>query len=97
MGKHEHAANIASLYENGDRENPDNYSPISLLNITHKQLMTYIIYKRISSKMDPLLCTNQSGFRKGRSTIDPIYCVRRLQAIVERGKDKLVMLLDSEK
>ena len=80
--KHENAANIASLhYKKGDHENPENYRPISLLNITYK-LMAHIIHERISCKIDLLLGNNQSGFRKGRSTIDPIYCVRSLQDIV---------------
>ena len=60
--------------------------------------MAYIIYKRISDKTDPFLGNLHSGFGKGRSTVDPLYCVRRLQDIVERGRDRLILiLLDWEK
>ena len=97
MGYTDNDANIASLFKKGDHENPENYRPISLLNVTYK-LMAYIIHNRICYNLDPHLGNLQSGFRKGRSTVDPIYCVRRLQDIVEQGNDRLIMiLLDWEK
>ena len=97
IGEYENAANIASLYKKGDHENPENYRPISLLNVTYK-LMAYIVHQRISEKLDPLLGDLQSGFRPGRSTVDPLYCVRRLQDVVEKGKDRLILIfLDWEK
>ena len=97
LAKHENSANIASLFKKGDHENPENYRPISLLNISYK-ILAYIMHERISSKIDKLLGDNQSGFRRKRSTIDPIYCVRRLQDLAESGKDRMVMIfLDWEK
>ena len=60
--------------------------------------MAYIIHNRISSKIDKLLGDSQSGFRQKRSTIDPIFCVRRLQDLAESGSDRMVMIfLDWEK
>jgi len=92
LSQYENSANIACLYKKGDHENPENYRPISLLNVTYK-LMAYIIQERISEKLDDFLGNLQSGFRKGRSTIDPIFCVRRIQDIAEHGHDRLIMIM----
>ena len=82
----------SSNFKKGDHENPEIYRPIRLLNVSYK-LMAYIIHDRICSKLDQYLGHQQAGFRKGRSTLDPLYCVRRLQDLVEKGHDKLVMIL----
>ena len=79
---------MASLYKKGGQGNPENHRPISVLNVAHI-LMAYIVHDRISSKLDTLLGNQKSGFRKGRSTINPI----RLKDIVEQGHDRLVLVL----
>ena len=61
---------------------PQNYRPIALLSVIYK-LLASIIQKRISSKMDGVLDKIQLGFRKGRSTSQPLFILRRTQEIQE--------------
>ena len=90
-------AQVASLYKKGDHDNPENYRPISLLNTSCK-IFAYILKVRIAVALDNKIGETQSGFRKGRSTIDPLFCVRRLVDVVEQGYEPLVMIfLDWEK
>ena len=87
----------SQAYNKGDHEDPGNYRPISLLNTSFK-IYTHIIHQRITKHIDPQLGNLQFGFREGKSTSEPIFCVRRLQDIVEQGREKLILiLLDWEK
>ena len=66
-------AKVIPLYKDGDRSDPSNYRPISLLPVIGK-IFEKIIYLRIVNFLDhfKLLNKNQFGFRKKRSTIDAI-------------------------
>ena len=66
-------AKVIPLYKDGDRSDPSNYRPISLLPVIGK-IFEKIIYHRIVNFLDhfKLLNKNQFGFRKKRSTIDAI-------------------------
>ena len=85
------------LFKNGDKGDVANYRPISLLNTIYK-LLTAILQKRISDKLDKFLQPTQYGFRQNRGTTQATHYVRR---IVEKGdmtQTKTVMvLLDWEK
>ena len=89
---------IASLYKKGDHENPENYRPISLLNTTYK-IFAFVLKVRLASALEKHLHQTQFGFRKGRSTVDPLFCLRRrITDVVEQGNDQLVLIfLDWEK
>ena len=88
---------IASLYKKGDHENPENYRPISLLNTTYK-IFAFVLKVRLASALEKHLHQTQFGFRKGRSTVDPLFCLRRITDVVEQGSDQLVLIfLDWEK
>ena len=90
-------AHIASLYKKGDHENPENYRPISLLNVSYK-IYAYILKSRLAMALEEHLSPTQFGFRASRSTIDPLFCLRRLTDVVEQGHDKLILIfLDWEK
>ena len=54
-----------------DRNNPDNYWGISLLNSGYK-IYSKIIAKRLTAVAEVLLLDEQNGFRKGRSCMDSI-------------------------
>ena len=68
-------ADLAVIYKKGPTNKPENYRPIALLNIGYK-LMASVIQKRLSEAMDDRINPAQFGFRKGRSTAQPIHmCV----------------------
>lgn len=78
---------------NGD----DNYRPISLLNSLYK-LYAIIIKSRLTEGLELILGALQFGFRTRHSTTQPIFCLRRIIAYLERGDgDGLILLIDWEK
>ena len=90
-------AGLAVIYKKGKTEQPENYRPIALLNIGYK-LMASMIQKRLSEAMDDRIDPAQFGFRKGRSTSQPIHIYRRVQEIHEEaGLELVTILLDWEK
>ena len=90
-------ANIAVLFKKGSTENPENYRPIALLNTTYK-ILASIIKRRLAEGMDQAIDEMQFGFRKGRSTSQPLQIVRRTAEIVEEsGAAMYMLLIDWEK
>ena len=85
-------ANIAVLFKKGSTDNPENYRPIALLNTTYK-ILASIIQRRLAEGMDQAIDEMQFGFRKGRSTSQPLQIVRRTAEIVEEAGDSMYMLL----
>ena len=57
--------------------------PVVLLNATCKCL-SLVVLARIAPNVDAFLSPNQSGFRKGRSTSDVVWCKRWLAAKAQR-------------
>ena len=87
-------ADLAVIYKKGPTYKPDNYRPIALLNIGYK-LMASMIQKRLSDAMDDRIDPSQFGFRKGKSTAQPIHIYRRIQEIHEEaGLELITILLD---
>jgi len=60
---------VIPIHIKGDRNNPDNYRVISLLNTGYK-IYTKVIAKRLTVIAKALLLEEQSRFRKGRSCMD---------------------------
>jgi len=60
-----------------DRNNPDNYRGISLLNTGYK-IYSKIIAKRLTVIADVLLLEEQNGFRRGRSCMDCIFSASQI-------------------
>ena len=90
-------ANVAVLFKKGSTENPENYRPIALLNTTYK-ILASIIQRRLAKGMDQAIDEMQLGFRKGRSTSQPLQIVRRIAEIVEEsGAAMYMLLMDWEK
>ena len=60
---------VTPLHKNGDRTDPDNYRPISVLS-TISKLLERCIHDQLYAYLtgQNLLSEQQSGFRKGRST-----------------------------
>ena len=90
-------AEVVSIFKKGNTEFPQNYRPISLLNSSYK-IFTKILQKRIADATDQLISNTQFGFRKSRSTAEPLFCVRRLQDLGESGHENIILIfLDWEK
>ena len=90
-------ADLAVIYKKGSTDKPENYRPIALLNIGYK-LMASMIQKRLSDAIDDRIDPSQFGFRKGKSTAQPIHIYRRIQEIHEEaGLELITILLDWEK
>ena len=58
---------VIPVYKNGPKSCPSNYRPIALLSIFSK-VMENIVLKCIRAFLDPLLTTQQSGFRRNDGT-----------------------------
>ena len=90
-------ADLAVIDKKGKTEKLENYRPIALLNIGYKP-MASMIQKRLSEAMDDRIDPAQFGFRKGKSTSQPIHIYRRIQEIHEEtGLESVTVLLDWEK
>ena len=73
---------MVPIYKNkGDVQNCENYRGIKLMNHTMK-LLERLIEQRL--KKETNVSENQFGFMRGRSTMEPIYLLRRL---MERYRD----------
>ena len=71
-------AKVICIFKKGNAHLPVNYRPISLLESIYK-LYAKMILNRIQPQVDQVLRKTQFGFRKNRSTSDPIHIVRRAQ------------------
>ena len=90
-------ANLAAIYKKGHTDRPDNYRPIALLNVTYK-LWAIIIHVRLYETIDERICKTQFGFRKNKSTAQPLFVYRRSQELQEdSGASFHTLLLDWEK
>ena len=90
-------ARVASLFKKGDYKSAENYRPISLLNTIYK-IKARVVKDILEDGIDGELQPTQYAFRKARSTLQPIHCIRRLMDKAERAGDPLgIILLDWEK
>ena len=72
-----HQSQIIPMPKKGDLSLVTNYRGIALMSIAAK---TYnkMILNRLTPFVEPLLRKNQNGFRRGRSTLSQILCLRRI-------------------
>lgn len=77
---------IVPLHKRGDREQVGNYRGISLLCSGYK-IYAQILNKRLQREVESkgMLPESQSGFRRGRSTIDNIFI---LDHLIQREKSR---------
>ena len=90
-------ARVVTIYKKGNPDLPENYRPISLLQRLYK-VYARLLQNRLAEAIDDRVWKTQFGFRKKRSTSQPISIVRRIQDYMESSGDRLIMLfLDWEK
>ena len=68
---------IIPIPKKGDLSLPTNYRGISLMPIAAK-IYNKLLLNRLIPFVGPILPKNQNGFRRGRSTLSQILCLRRL-------------------
>ena len=81
-------ANITPIYKKGDRSDPNNYRPISLLNTS--KLLEKIVFKHIFNHLrdNHIISQWQSGFMPGCSTITQLLEIyHQFCEAVDNGKE----------
>jgi len=71
-------ARVACIFKKGDPTCPDNYRPISLLQIGYKLFSSMILARLTKNGVEDKLWRTQFGFRSGCGTRDAIFIARRL-------------------
>ena len=85
------------LHKKGDRDNLNNYRPISLMSNVYK-IFSKIVLNRLSKVLDENQPREQAGFRKTYSTIDHIHVMTQLiEKIKEYGGTLYICFIDFTK
>jgi len=76
---------IFPLFKTGDPQNPENYRGIAFLNAIYK-IFAGVILDRLTKwvERENLLSEFQTGFRKGYSTMDNIFCLTSIARIYQK-------------
>ena len=87
-------ADLAIIYKKGSTDKPDNYRPIARLSFSYK-VFANMIQIRLRNGVDDHLDRQQYGFRKAKSTSQPLsICRRVLEIHEEAGLEMYTLLLD---
>ena len=78
---------VANLKPGKPVVGPKSYRPISLLCVPYK-ILERLIYARVQPLIDPLLPKQQTGFRRGKSTIDQVVLLTQNIEISFEAKKK---------
>jgi len=68
---------IVPIHKKGDKTDCKNYRGISLLPTTYK-ISSNILLSRLIPYAKEIIGDHQCGFRRNRSTIDHIFCIRQI-------------------
>ena len=68
---------IVPIQKKGDKTECSNYRGISLLPTTYK-ILSNILLSRLIPYAKEIIGDHQCGFRRNRSTIDHIFCIRQI-------------------
>ena len=68
---------IVPIYKKGDKTDCNYYRGISLLPTTYK-ILSNILLSRLLPYAKEIIGDHQCGFRRNRSTIDHIFCIRQI-------------------
>ena len=88
---------ISLLFKGGDKEELDNWRPITLLNIDYK-ILAMVLTKRLQKVLPDLINEDQVGYMKGSSGI---YNARLIQDVIDyhtlKDKDGAIIFADFRK
>ncbi|KAJ4433909.1 hypothetical protein ANN_16222 [Periplaneta americana] len=65
------------IFKKGHKTNCSNFRGISLL-LTSYKILSNILLRRLTPYVDEIIGDHQCGFRRNRSTIDQIFCIRQI-------------------
>ena len=91
-----HLAYVTAIYKKGIIHDPANYRPISLLDVGYKLFASLLRQRLVSAGAEERLSSQQFGFRKGHSTQDAIFILRRRVELAhaQRNGQLYVLALD---
>ena len=92
-------ANVTPVHKKGDKQNPDNYRPISVIPALGK-ILEKVVYSRLMHYLDEhnILNPFQSGFRPNHSTEDVLLkTVEDWRLSVDRGNAVAAVFIDFSK
>ena len=92
-------ANVIPLFKKGDKDNPNNYRPISVLPTVSK-IAERIVFKHVYNYLhtNKLLSVNQSGFRPDDSTVNQLaYMYHMFCESLDKKKDIRIVYCDVSK
>jgi hypothetical protein len=68
---------IVPIYKKGEETDCHNYRGISLLTTAYK-ILSNIVLVRLTPYVNEIIGDHQCGFRRNRSTMDQIFCIRQI-------------------
>ena len=90
--EHFNEALVVQIYKTGKiPEHYASYRPIALLNVTYK-ILAKMLQDRLRQELDCRIVPFQYGYRRGKSTAEPMFIARRAQEIAERHGTQLYLL-----
>ena len=85
------------MYKKGDRSNPGNYRPISLLSATSK-VLEKIVCEQLGEQVERHLPEKQSGFRKADGTVPQLTrLLHTMYEALDNGKNVFAVFYDLSK
>ena len=88
---------ISVLYKKGDRDDPRNYRPITLLNNDFK-IITKTLVRRMTDAVKQFVSREQNGFVPGGFLPENVMLLKLIQAYLEdKDEDGMMIFLDMEK
>ena len=73
-------ARVVTIYKKGNPEFPSNYRPIALLQTIYK-LYARMVQNRLAESIDARVWKTQYGYRRNKSTSQPISIIREYKTI----------------
>ena len=88
-------ADLAIIYKKGATDKPYNFRPIALLSLSYN-ILAKMIQVKLCNGLDDHLDSQQYGFRKAKSTSQPLFIYRILELHEEARLEMYTLLLDWE-
>ena len=88
-----HSARVAAIFKKGDNSLPENYRPISRLQIGYKVFASLLLSRLKNAGAESRITPTQFGFRSNCGTTDALFIIRRMMEDAWSRKDGSLLLL----